>query len=135
MNRICAAGTPGGDEPGADLAVDLGAPAAGFGVPRSQNTIWNPPLSTRVVARQDQVCVGVVDPGHVRDDRAGLARTAGPDADHAQVQRGLAAVAAYLQHVVVARVSRPQVVRPVGQARDLSPKLTTPDCRAIEAVG
>ena len=65
MNRICPAGTPAWISPARILPYTW-EPAAGFGVPRSQNTIWNPPPGRgRVIAGQDQVAGGVVDPGHV----------------------------------------------------------------------
>ena len=129
MNRICPAGTPASDQPGADLPVDLGA-----GRPRSEcrgrrrrsgtrpGASGPSPGSARSVGWR-----GRCGPLGRRQRRSSRRQRRG-DADELQVERGLAAVAANLEHVVFVRRPHPARGRPVrrGWRRRRAAPVRTP---------
>ena len=113
----------GGDQAAANLAVHLAAGCRVRGTEVAEDDLEPAARGAKLVAGQGQVAGGVVDAGDVGDDRVGLAKGGRGDADEFQVERGLAAVAADLEHVVVVRVGVPEVVGPLGEVRDIGAQL------------
>ena len=123
MNRICAAGIPAVGQPGADLPVHLGTGRRAGSAEVAEDDLETAAGRGRIVTWQHQAAVGVVDAGHVGNDGADLARASGRDADEVQIEGGLAAVAADLEHVVLVRVNLPHTVRPFREAGHVGAQL------------